>query len=71
MPDTKRIKTETEVATAATAADDGLEKTMKEQNKIMFKYRDSLKKYLTKNQLAELLQYNQQEVPPGEDRVNT
>lgn len=63
VPDSKRIKTEPE-------ADDGLDKTMKEQNQIMFKYRDSLKKYLTKNQLAELLEYNHQEVPPGEDRVS-
>lgn len=42
---------------------------MKEQNQIMFKYRDQLKKYLNKSQMAELLEYNGQEVPAGEERV--
>lgn len=47
-----------------------LEKRMKEQNTILFKYRDKLKKYLNKNEMAQLLTYNDQEVPSGEEKVN-
>lgn len=45
------------------------EAIMKEQNKIMFKYRDKLKNELRKEELTELLQYNGQEVPVGSERV--
>ena len=45
-------------------------KLYSEQNKIMYKYRDQLEKNLTKNELTELLQYNDQDVPAGQDRVS-
>ncbi|CAM1297366.1 PARP1 (predicted), partial [Pycnogonum litorale] len=41
---------------------------LKKQNKIMFKYRDQLKD-LTKKELAELLEYNDQELAKGESAL--
>lgn len=65
VPDLKKVKTEDE-------ADGGSvdENKMKEQNQIMFKYRDQLKRNLTKSQLTDLLIYNNQQVPVGEERVS-
>lgn len=62
VPDVKKLKVDTEI--------DGLEKQIKEQNEIMFKYRDKLKNSLNKKQMIELLEYNGQEIPVGEDRVS-
>lgn len=62
-PAIKKVKTE--------AGGDGMseeEMKMKEENKIMYKYRDQLKQ-LSKNELIELFNYNNQETPVGEDRV--
>jgi hypothetical protein len=42
---------------------------IKQQSKIMYKYRDQLKKELRKNDLQDLLEYNDQDVPAGEERV--
>lgn len=47
------------------------EAIMKEQNKIMFRYRDKLKNGLSKEELVELLQYNKQEIPVGSERVGS
>lgn len=61
-PEVKKIKTDPEL--------DALDQKMKEQNQVMFKYRDRLRDNLTKSQLTQLLVYNDQEVPAGEDRVS-
>lgn len=61
VPEVKKIKTDPEL--------DAVEQQMREQNKIIYKYRDLLRDNLTKNQMIELLTYNDQEVPAGEDRV--
>jgi hypothetical protein len=45
------------------------EDKIKEQNKLMYKYRDQLKKVLKKKDLQYLLEYNDQDIPSGEDRV--
>jgi hypothetical protein len=45
------------------------EDTIKQQNKLMYKYRDQLKKALKKKDLEYLLGYNDQDMPSGEDRV--
>ncbi|KAL3275884.1 hypothetical protein HHI36_020621 [Cryptolaemus montrouzieri] len=45
------------------------DKLFKEHLTIMYKYRDQLKKKLTKSEMSELLEYNNQTVPPGEDRI--
>jgi hypothetical protein len=42
---------------------------IKEQSKQMYKYRDQLKKDLKKMDLQCLLEYNDQDVPVGEDKV--
>uniref|UniRef100_A0A7R8Z663 Poly [ADP-ribose] polymerase n=1 Tax=Timema douglasi TaxID=61478 RepID=A0A7R8Z663_TIMDO len=42
---------------------------LKEQNKIMFKYRDNLKRKLKKRDLVQLLEHNNQEVPSGEETM--
>jgi hypothetical protein len=42
---------------------------VKEQSKQMYKYRDRLKKELKKQDLQCLLEYNDQSVPVGEDKV--
>ncbi|PNF21175.1 Poly [ADP-ribose] polymerase [Cryptotermes secundus] len=42
---------------------------IREQSKIMYKYRDQLKKELRKSDLQDLLEYNDQEVPVGEERM--
>jgi hypothetical protein len=42
---------------------------IKDQSKLMYKYRDQLKKHLKKKDLQYLLEYNEQDVPSGEDRV--
>uniref|UniRef100_A0A1Y1KWX6 Poly [ADP-ribose] polymerase n=1 Tax=Photinus pyralis TaxID=7054 RepID=A0A1Y1KWX6_PHOPY len=62
MPE-KKLKVEDEVDASE---DSGLEKKLKEQNIIMFKYRDKLKE-LPKKDLKELLEFNDQAVPPGVD----
>ena len=41
---------------------------LKKQNKMIYKFHDSLKS-LTKNQLTSLLEHNNQEIPAGIDRV--
>jgi len=45
------------------------EDEIKKQNDLMYKYRDQLKKDLTKKDLMFLLKYNYQDIPSGEDRV--
>ncbi|XP_066991017.2 poly [ADP-ribose] polymerase [Anabrus simplex] len=45
------------------------EAELKKQNSIMYKYRDNLRTELEKKSLAALLEYNNQEVPSGEDRI--
>ncbi|GLV44778.1 Poly-(ADP-ribose) polymerase [Carabus blaptoides fortunei] len=50
-------------------ADEALEKEIKEQSKIIFKYRDQLKDQLNKNELQSLLEHNKQEVPSGIERM--
>ncbi|XP_077299838.1 poly-(ADP-ribose) polymerase [Arctopsyche grandis] len=45
------------------------EKILKEQNKLFYKYRDSLKNNLSKSELQSILEFNKQNVPPGEDRI--
>jgi hypothetical protein len=42
---------------------------VKEQSKLMYKYRDQLKKELRKSEMQDLLEYNEQDVPVGEERV--
>merc|ERR1719319_776549 len=42
---------------------------MKKHNKKMFYYRDLLDKNLKKKELENLLEYNNQEVPVGQDRM--
>ncbi|KAK7863506.1 hypothetical protein R5R35_009060 [Gryllus longicercus] len=41
----------------------------KKQNKLMFKFRDNLKKHLNKKELSLLLEHNNQEIPSGEERM--
>ncbi|GLH03003.1 Poly [ADP-ribose] polymerase [Gryllus bimaculatus] len=41
----------------------------KKQNKLMFKFRDNLKKHLSKKELSLLLEHNNQEIPSGEERM--
>lgn len=48
---------------------DIIEKQIKEQSQIIFKYRDLLKKNLKKNELQDLLEYNKQELPVGHEVV--
>ncbi|XP_026467314.1 poly [ADP-ribose] polymerase-like [Ctenocephalides felis] len=68
LPEVKKIKKEPKDE-VDTAHDDQKEKDLQEQSKIMFKYRDSLKQHLKKNDMILLLEHNKQEVPPGEDRI--
>lgn len=56
----KKIKLEDTVD----GADASMEKNLKEQNKLLYKYRDSLKE-LSKKDLTLLLEKNKQEVPSG------
>jgi hypothetical protein len=42
---------------------------IKDQSKLIYKYRDQLKKELRKSDLQDLLEYNDQDVPVGEERV--
>lgn len=58
IPEVKKAKVE----------DDPQEKEYREQNKIMFGYRDKLKT-LSKPQLIELIETNKQEVPEGIERM--
>lgn len=51
------------------SANDALEKEIKEQSTIIFKYRDQLKDQLNKNELQSLLEYNTQEIPSGLETV--
>ncbi|KAK9891936.1 hypothetical protein WA026_017419 [Henosepilachna vigintioctopunctata] len=45
------------------------EKLFNEHLTIFYKYRDLLKKKLKKAEMTELLEYNSQEIPAGEDRI--
>jgi hypothetical protein len=42
---------------------------VKVQSKLMYKYRDQLKKQLRKSEMQDLLEFNDQDVPVGEERV--
>jgi len=42
---------------------------IKKQNKLMYKHRDQLKTLLKKKDLQYLLEYNDQDIPSGEERV--
>ena len=44
---------------------------LKKQMKKIYYYRDMLQRHLAKKDLEELLTYNEQEIPTGEDRVRT
>ena len=46
-----------------------MKETLKKQNEVIFKYRDWLKKELSKKDLTLLFEFNQQETPKGEDSV--
>ncbi|XP_022914189.2 poly [ADP-ribose] polymerase [Onthophagus taurus] len=61
VPEIKKVKKEEEL--------DPVDVEMKEQNKIMYKYRDELKNNLNKKSLQLLLERNEQEIPPGEDNI--
>lgn len=64
IPEVKKIKTEDSV--------DGnlkMEEEYREQNKIMFKYRDHLNEQLNKKEFHELLEYNGQESSTGKDNM--
>lgn len=63
-PSVKKIKKEEK----SLPKDKDLQDLMKKQNKLMFKYRDELKK-LTRTQMSSLLEYNDQDDPVGADRV--
>lgn len=58
IPEVKKIKLE----------DDPADKEYREQNKIMFGYRDKLKS-VSKPHLIALLEHNNQEVPEGLERI--
>ena len=45
------------------------EDVIKEQNKLMYKYRDQLKELISKHAMECMLEYNYQDVPSGEERV--
>jgi len=61
-PDAKRLKTEVK--------DEPEDKEeMKKQNKKLFYYRDLMQKNLKKKELESLLEFNEQEIPVGEDRM--
>ena len=47
------------------------EKKLKEQNKILYKYKDQLKDNLNKNELIELLHFNDRSIPVGTERVKS
>lgn len=51
------------------SANDALEKAIKEQSTIIFKYRDQLKEQLNKNELQSLFEYNAQQIPSGLETV--
>lgn len=68
LPPVKKLKEEPKDEVDK-AEDSKKEKDLQDQNKIMYKYRDSLKDKLKKSELISLLEYNEQEVPAGEDRV--
>lgn len=53
-----------------TEEDDPREKEIKKQNDIMYKYRDELKANLKKTALQQLLEFNSQDIPPGEEAVS-
>ncbi|KAK5642117.1 hypothetical protein RI129_008284 [Pyrocoelia pectoralis] len=59
----KKMKTEDQTDAPV---DNEIEKKLKAQNKMMFKHRDNLTE-LSKKELQELLEVNNQEVPPGVD----
>ncbi|CAG0883144.1 unnamed protein product [Darwinula stevensoni] len=52
-----------------TKEEDSMKETLKKQNEVIFKYRDWLKKELSKKDLTLLFEYNQQETPKGEDSM--
>lgn len=64
MPEVKKPKQET-----VDGFTEDESKAYVEQNKIMYKYRDQLEKNLTKQELIELLQSNDQDVPSGKERI--
>uniref|UniRef100_UPI003134487B Poly-(ADP-ribose) polymerase n=1 Tax=Tribolium castaneum TaxID=7070 RepID=UPI003134487B len=66
VPDVKKVKKEEDVVDGFTEEQS---KLYKEQTELIFKHRDQLEKNLSKEELAMLLQHNDQEVPPGKDRV--
>lgn len=51
------------------AVDPEEEKALKKQSDLVFKLRDQLQKNLSKKELQELLEFNSQDVPPGESRI--
>lgn len=63
VPVVKKLKTEDEVD------GDPKEKEYREQVKILFNYRDKLKK-LEQSELNDLLEANGQEIPSGKDNVS-
>lgn len=59
---------EVDGASSSGNADKELDKKIKNNTKIMYKYRDWLKTNLSKAELVELLEHNDQSVPPGLER---
>nr|CAI5827669.1 unnamed protein product [Callosobruchus analis] len=66
IPEVKKVKTEDEVDSAKT---DPEEEEYRKQNKILFGFRDALAKHLDTKEMSYLLEYNDQEVPSGRDRI--
>ncbi|CAH2012006.1 unnamed protein product [Acanthoscelides obtectus] len=66
IPEVKKIKTEDQVDSVKKGPE---EEEYRKQNKIMFGYRDALAKHLDNKEMSYLLEYNDQEVPPGKDRI--
>lgn len=65
--DTKKVKKE-DVQIKQEKEDETEKEEIKKQNKIMFKHRDELEK-LSKQELLLLLEYNDQDAPPGISEV--
>lgn len=49
--------------------DGKLSKDLKEQSELIFNYRDQLKTNLKRKDLQYLLEYNDQEIPAGDEQV--
>ena len=57
-------------AKKAKVVDEKEREELKKQMKKIYYYRDMMERNLSKSELVELLEYNKQEVPAGNDRVS-